>query len=202
MMMPIEPSKTPKQTLVEEGTEFKGTLKSSCPVVVNGTIDGEVDAPEITITRSGAVLGAIKAKKVRSQGTLSGNVDAGDVFLSGSVRSNTVIKAKSLEVKLGSEKGQLEVTFGDCNLEVGDAASASDGASASTTTTEESSSEASKDVRSGDGWTSLETTDSTPAASSTNASSTPSSSGRSSWKSSRVIEASASASDESKTTLR
>ena len=50
MKMPSE-SKTPKQTLVEEGTEFKGTLKSSCAVVVNGTIDGEVDAPEITITR-------------------------------------------------------------------------------------------------------------------------------------------------------
>src|ERR1044071_1336734 len=121
MTMPIESSKTPKQTLVEEGTDFKGTLKSSCPVVVNGTIDGEVDAPEITITRSGAVLGALKAKKVKSQGTLSGNVDAGDVFLAGSVRSNTVIKAKSLEVKLGSsDKGSLEVTFGECNLEVGE----------------------------------------------------------------------------------
>src|SRR5688572_23311662 len=144
MKMPSE-SKTPKQTLVEEGTEFKGTLKSSCAVVVNGTIDGEVDAPEITITRSGAVLGAIKAKKVRSQGTLSGNVDAGDVFLSGSVRSNTVIKAKSLEVKLGSEKGQLEVTFGDCNLEVGDAASASDSTSLSS-----ASSESSSEIRSGD----------------------------------------------------
>jgi cytoskeletal protein CcmA (bactofilin family) len=188
MTMPIEPSKSPKQTLVEEGTEFKGTLKSSCAVVVNGTIDGEVDAPEITITRSGAVLGAIKAKKVRSQGTLSGNVDAGDVFLSGSVRSNTVIKAKSLEVKLGSEKGQLEVTFGDCNLEVGDATSASD----STAAAAESSSE----VRSGDGWSSLEASESTPAASST-----PSSTGRSSWKSSRVIEASAAGSEDSKTKM-
>jgi cytoskeletal protein CcmA (bactofilin family) len=197
MTMPIEPSKTPKQTLVEEGTEFKGTLKSSCAVVVNGTIDGEVDAPEITITRSGAVLGAIKAKKVRSQGTLSGNVDAGDVFLSGSVRSNTVIKAKSLEVKLGSDKGQLEVTFGDCKLEVGDAASVAESTSSSAASSE-SSSEVTNDVRSGDGWTSLETPDSTPAAS---PSSTTSSSGRSSWKSSRVIEASA-ASDENKTTLR
>lgn len=188
--MAIEPSKTPKQTLVEEGTEFKGTLKSSCAVVVNGTIDGEVDAPEITITRSGAVLGAIKAKKVRSQGTLSGNVDAGDVFLSGSVRSNTVIKAKSLEVKLGgSGKGQLEVTFGECSIEVGDTASEITSPSADASASE---------VRSSDGWSSLETSDSTPAAS---AGSTPSSSGRSSWKSSRVIEASAAASDDSKTKL-
>jgi len=191
--MPSE-SKTPKQTLVEEGTEFKGTLKSSCAVVVNGTIDGEVDAPEITITRSGAVLGAIKAKKVRSQGTLSGNVDAGDVFLAGSVRSNTVIKAKSLEVRLGSsEKGQLEVTFGECNLEVG---------------------EPPRDEESNAWSLSTDSNDSTKSASSPSATSdsvdaltattTTGSSGigsRSPWKTSRLIEASAASLDD-KTTLR
>jgi len=188
MTMPIETSKTPKQTLVEEGTEFKGTLKSSCAVVVNGTIDGEVDAPEITITRSGAVLGAIKAKKVKSQGTLSGNVDAGDVFLSGSVRSNTVIKAKSLEVKLGSsEKGQLEVTFGDCNLEVGEAPREEDSANS---------------------WGDDSNKDSRPSSpvlasdSDSSGSSTLLSSSRSPWKSSRVIEASAASLDDGKSTLR
>ena len=119
--MPIEASKTPKQTVVEEGTEFKGTIKSSCAVVINGTIDGDVDAPEVTITRSGSIAGAVKATKLRSQGTLSGKVEATDVFLSGVVRSNTAIKAKRLEAKLGSDSAQIEVTFGECALEVGDA---------------------------------------------------------------------------------
>jgi cytoskeletal protein CcmA (bactofilin family) len=190
--MPIEPSKPPKQTLVEEGTEFKGTLKSSCPVVVNGTIDGEVDAPEITITRSGAVLGALKAKKVRSQGTLSGNVDAGDVFLSGSVRSNTVIKAKSLEVKLGSEKGQLEVTFGDCNLEVGEPVT-----EAEITSHPSASSDvvdAVKEPRASEGWSSLEAPEPAPAPA-------PPANPRS-WKSSRVIEALSAPMDDTKSTLR
>lgn len=119
MIMPTE-AKTPKQTLIEEGTEFKGTLKSSCPVVINGAIDGEVDAPEITVARAGTVAGSLKATKVRSQGTLSGKVEASDVFLSGVVRSNTSIKAKRLEVKLGSEQAQIEVNFGECSLEVGE----------------------------------------------------------------------------------
>jgi cytoskeletal protein CcmA (bactofilin family) len=190
MTMPIESSKTPKQTLVEEGTEFKGTLKSSCAVVVNGTIDGEVDAPEITITRSGAVLGALKAKKVRSQGTLSGNVDAGDVFLSGSVRSNTVIKAKSLEVKLGSsDKGQLEVTFGDCNLEVGEPVRDED---ASAWTTGDDTSRESRPS------SSILASDSDSTSTSSTVLGT-----RSPWKSSRIIEASASSMDDgSKSTLR
>jgi cytoskeletal protein CcmA (bactofilin family) len=195
MTMPSE-SKTPKQTLVEEGTEFKGVLKSSCPVVVNGTIDGEVDAPEITITRSGAVLGAIKAKKVKSQGTLSGNVDAGDVFLAGSVRSNTVIKARSLEVKLGSsDKGQLEVTFGECNLEVGEAPKDDDSNGWSTS----SDSDSSKESR-----PSSPTATSTSSDSDSLGSPSPTLSSRSPWKSSRLIEASGGASidDGSKNTLR
>jgi cytoskeletal protein CcmA (bactofilin family) len=124
--MPTETSKAAKQTLIEEGTEFKGTLKSSYSVVVNGSVDGEIDAPEVTITRTGTVAGTIKAKRLRSQGTLSGNVDAADVFLSGSVRSNTVIKAKSLEVKLGSDHAQVEVTFGECQLELNEPATESD----------------------------------------------------------------------------
>jgi cytoskeletal protein CcmA (bactofilin family) len=198
--MPIETSKTSKQTLVEEGTEFKGTLKSSCPVVVNGTVDGEVDAPELTITRSGSVHGAIKAKKVKSQGMLSGNVEAGDVFLSGNVRSNTVIKAKSLEVKLGSsEKGQLEVTFGECNIEVGDAQRDEDSGAAWPASTNHAQS-AEKEA-----WPSL------PAPASELDSPSPLSPGlpppapvgARNWKSSRIIEASAPSSDpSSKTTLR
>jgi len=192
MKMPSE-SKTPKQTLVEEGTEFKGTLKSSCAVVVNGTIDGEVDAPEITITRSGAVLGAIKAKKVRSQGTLSGNVDAGDVFLAGSVRSNTVIKAKSLEVKLGSsEKGQLEVTFGECNLEVGEPPRDEESNAWSLSSENNDSSKSASSPAA--------TNDSVEALTAT-ASSSSGLSSRSPWKNSRIIEASAASLDD-KSTLR
>ena len=34
-----------KRTLVEEGTQFKGTLSSSCPIVVKGRIDGDISAP-------------------------------------------------------------------------------------------------------------------------------------------------------------
>lgn len=108
----------PKQTLVEAGTEFKGTLKSSCPVAVNGTIDGDIDAPTLNIARTGSILGNVKAKTLRSQGTLSGNVDADEVFLSGAVRSKTFIKTRRLEMKLGSlEQSQLEVTFGNCDIE-------------------------------------------------------------------------------------
>jgi cytoskeletal protein CcmA (bactofilin family) len=118
--MPVETKSSSKQTVVEDGTELKGKLTSSCPVVINGIVDGELNAPEVTVATTGTVSGAIKAKRVRSQGTLSGSVEATDVFVSGTVKSNTTIVAKSLEVRLSPERGKLQVTFGECTLDVGD----------------------------------------------------------------------------------
>jgi len=122
--MPQQPTnataKGDKHTLIEQGTEFKGTMKSTCPVVVNGRVEGELSAPELDVTTTGTVRGNIKADRLSSRGTLSGNIDAGDLFLSGSVGSKTVIKAKNLEVKLAPEQGRMELTIGECTLDIGD----------------------------------------------------------------------------------
>jgi len=118
--MPQQPTKGDKQTLIEQGTEFKGTMKSTCPVVVNGRVEGDLSAPELDVTSTGIVRGNIKADRLSSRGNLSGNIDAGDLFLSGAVGSKTVIKAKNLEVKLSPEQGRMELTIGECTLDVGD----------------------------------------------------------------------------------
>ena len=109
-----------KQTTVEEGTQFKGTLESSCPVMVRGKIDGDLTAPSVIVSETGTVIGNVKAECIRSEGVLAGRVDADDVYLSGSVRSDTVIRAKTLEVKLKGNREKLEITFGECILDVGD----------------------------------------------------------------------------------
>jgi cytoskeletal protein CcmA (bactofilin family) len=109
-----------RKTLVEEGTEFTGDLTSKCPVVVSGKIDGKLSAPSLTVSASGAVHGKVKVADIRSEGELSGEFEAENVALSGRVNNNTVIRSKSLDVKLAPEKGKPQVTFGDCVLEVGD----------------------------------------------------------------------------------
>jgi hypothetical protein len=118
--MPQQPIKGDKQTLIEQGTEFKGTMTSTCPVVVNGRIEGDLSAPDLEVTATGSATGNIKAERLSSRGALSGNIDAGDLFLSGSVGSKTVIKARNLEVKLTPDAGRMELTFGECTLDVGD----------------------------------------------------------------------------------
>lgn len=110
-----------RQTTVEEGTQFKGTLQSNCPVMVRGAVEGDLTAPSVIVSASGAVTGNVKAECIRSEGVLAGHVDATDVYLSGSVRSDTVIRAKTLEVKLQRPGGdRLQVTFGECILDVGE----------------------------------------------------------------------------------
>lgn len=113
-----------KQTTVEEGTSFKGTLSSTCQVMVRGVVDGDLTAPVVIVSESGTVVGNVKAQSIWSEGVLAGRVDADDVHLSGNVRSDTVIRARTLEVKLQRHKEKLEVTFGECILDVGDDPSA------------------------------------------------------------------------------
>lgn len=114
----MRPSK--KLTIVEEGTEFKGTLMSSCPIDVRGKVEGELETPALTVSASGAVHGRAKVGEVSSQGEISGEFDADRIELAGVVRDNTVIRARSLDVKLAAGRGKLQIIFGECELSVGD----------------------------------------------------------------------------------
>lgn len=117
-------SATEKRTLVEEGTTFKGVLTSTCPIFVKGGIEGDIQAPSLTIATSGVVSGKVKAGELKSEGSLAGDVDVDKVTLSGAVKDNTVIRAKTLEVKLTAPSAKMQVVFGDVELEVGDQPSA------------------------------------------------------------------------------
>ncbi len=112
--------RTQKETWIEEGTELSGALKASCRVVVHGSIDGQIEAPAVTVSATGTVVGKIKAEVVRSEGTLAGVIEAEEVQLAGTVRRDTTIRARKLDVKLTSERGELEACFGECVLEIGD----------------------------------------------------------------------------------
>jgi cytoskeletal protein CcmA (bactofilin family) len=117
---PLGSAATEKRTLVEEGTTFKGTLTSTCPIFVKGGIEGDIQAPALTVATSGNVSGKVKAGELRSEGAIAGDFDVEKVQLSGSVKDNTVIRAKSLEVKLAVASTKMQVVFGECELEVGD----------------------------------------------------------------------------------
>jgi cytoskeletal protein CcmA (bactofilin family) len=118
--METKPSDMNRLTVVEEGTEFKGSMTSTCAVVVKGKIAGELSSPALTVTPSGTVSGKVKVGTLASQGEIAGEFEAEHAHLSGRVSDSTIVRAKTLEVKLTSD-GRMTVTFGDdTKLDVGE----------------------------------------------------------------------------------
>ncbi len=119
-----------KQTVLEEGTEIEGSIRSQCPITVSGMLKGDIDAPSLTITQSGSVHGQVKVSNFKSEGEIAGEIDAESVELSGQVSDQTTIRASSLQVKLSQNgsNGKLQVTFGNCDLHIGDPAAKSSNA--------------------------------------------------------------------------
>jgi cytoskeletal protein CcmA (bactofilin family) len=107
-----------KLTIVEEGSELTGTLKSTCGVTVSGKVSGELHAPALVVAATGAVHGTVKVDKLLSQGELSGRIEADTIELSGRINDQSTITARSLEVK-SSSGDQPTAIFGNCVIEVG-----------------------------------------------------------------------------------
>jgi len=110
-----------KRTLIESGTELKGTLTSTCPIVVMGRVDGEMTGPSVEVTESGVLCGKAKVTELRSRGELAGEFDAQVIELAGRVRDKTLIRAQAMEISLKRTDGRIEMVFGDCELAIGDA---------------------------------------------------------------------------------
>jgi cytoskeletal protein CcmA (bactofilin family) len=101
-----------KRTLVEEGTGFKGSLTSTCPIVVQGSIEGDVEGPAVTVSATGTLSGKIQTGALKSDGKIAGDFDVETAQLAGAVATNTVVKASSLDLKLSVATGKLELRFG------------------------------------------------------------------------------------------
>lgn len=101
-----------KRTLVEEGTGFKGSLTSTCPIHVKGTIEGDVDGPSVTVSATGSVSGRVAATTLKSEGKIAGDIDVETAQLAGTVGNNTVVVASALDVKLHATNGKIELMFG------------------------------------------------------------------------------------------
>jgi cytoskeletal protein CcmA (bactofilin family) len=103
---------TEKRTLVDEGTGFKGTMTSTCPIVVRGSIEGEISGPSVTVSSTGAVSGKIATGTLKSEGKISGEFDVETAEVAGAVANKTVVRASTLDVKLTVPTGKMELTFG------------------------------------------------------------------------------------------
>ena len=70
--MPESPNR--QETVLAEGTEFEGAIRSKCPISVSGNLLGDVSAPTLVVTRTGSVHGRIKVAEVKSEGEIAGEI--------------------------------------------------------------------------------------------------------------------------------
>ena len=104
-------SRAEPTTVVEEGTEFRGDFTSRCPVLVNGRIEGDVKAPTVTVTKSGALQGKVEAKTISCRGSVAGVLEADTIELSGAIARDTVVRAQRLNLNVESTSGRIELAF-------------------------------------------------------------------------------------------
>jgi cytoskeletal protein CcmA (bactofilin family) len=109
-----------KRTVIENGTEIDGAIKSDRAIVLAGSVKGQVTAPSLDVTQGGTMKGTVKVNQFSCKGEVGGEVMAESVELSGKVLDATVIRSKTLDVKLAQGQGGVEVTFGNCELQVGE----------------------------------------------------------------------------------
>ena len=97
-----------KRTIIENGTEIDGAIKSERSIVLSGSVKGQITAPSLEVTQDGKVSGTIKVSKFSCKGEVGGEVFAEAVELSGRVCDSTVIRSKTLDVKLAQNEGAVE----------------------------------------------------------------------------------------------
>src|SRR5262249_42784513 len=73
---PAASSTTPeKRTIVEEGTALKGSITSTCPILVQGSIEGEVVGPSLDGSATGNVSGKVTTGTLNCKGRIAGELD-------------------------------------------------------------------------------------------------------------------------------
>ena len=79
-----------KKTVIDEGTEFKGSLTATHPVVARGRIEGDLTGPELEVAATGVVVGKAKVTELHSSGELSGTFEAEEAtFAASDARAQT-----------------------------------------------------------------------------------------------------------------
>ena len=105
---------TRRTTLVEDGTKIKGSLSSSVPVVVHGTVDGDIESPAMTVSATGSVSGMVVTSTLQSVGKIAGDFDVEHATVAGVVAVKTVIRAQGMDLKLEAKEPnkKIELRFG------------------------------------------------------------------------------------------
>jgi cytoskeletal protein CcmA (bactofilin family) len=109
----VEQSSSPvrhlKPSMISEGFEFNGDIKSNGSLTVDGSIVGQVTVDNLIVGVTGSVSGTITAKTINVKGKLAGNVNCSDIIVGGRSIVDGNVTYSSITIQRGGVvKGDLK----------------------------------------------------------------------------------------------
>ena len=98
-----------KPSLISEGFEFTGDMKSSGSITVDGTFKGDLSVQTLLIGSGGYVDGTVTADSINIKGVLSGVVSCRDLVIGGRATVDGSLTYSSITIQRGGTiKGDLK----------------------------------------------------------------------------------------------
>ena len=93
---------TGNKAVIAAGAHFKGQIKHSRLIEINGTVEADLRADKVTIGPDGKFVGAINADLVVISGDYNGTMDAGSIWATATAKIAGTIQYKTLQMDRGA----------------------------------------------------------------------------------------------------
>ena len=89
-------------SIISPDLKIVGNLKGHGAIQIDGTIEGDIDVPLLTVGEQGKIDGSTVAETVRIFGTVNGRVQAKTVHLDKSAKVTADITHETLSIEAGA----------------------------------------------------------------------------------------------------
>ena len=98
-----------KPSIISEGFEFTGDMKSGGSITVDGTFKGNLSVQTLLIGANGLVDGTVNADSINVKGRLLGTIDCRDLVIGGRATVDGKLSYASITIQRGGTvKGDLK----------------------------------------------------------------------------------------------
>ena len=93
---------TGNKAVIASGANFKGQIKNTPAIEINGTVEADIKAEKLTIGDSGKFVGAANVELVVISGHYDGNMDAGSIWATATAEISGKIQYKTIQLDRGA----------------------------------------------------------------------------------------------------
>ena len=93
---------TGNKAVIASGATFKGQIKNTPAIEINGTVEADIKAEKLTIGEGGKYVGAANVELVVISGYYDGNMDAGSIWATATAEISGKIQYKTIQLDRGA----------------------------------------------------------------------------------------------------